>query len=330
MVKFLVIRFSSIGDIILTTPVVRLLKQQIENSVVHFLTKPQYGSMLKTNPNIDKLHLLSANINETVAQLKAEEFDYIIDLHHNLRTAMIKNRLKIIAFSVNKINIQKWLLVNLRVNRMPEKHMVDRNLETIRLFDVSDDGKGLDYFIPPDEETEPSALGKEFGSGYIALAIGAQHETKKMPVEKLSAMLAMIDHPVVILGGPGDREAGEAITGALPGRSVINNCGMFSINQSASLVRQARLIITHDTGMMHIAAAFRKKILSLWGSTDPVFGMYPYHPDPDSVIFEVKGLRCRPCSKIGYSKCPKGHFDCMMKQDIERIAGTANQLFTVQ
>ena len=330
MVKFLIIRFSSIGDIILTTPVVRLLKQQIEDSEIHFLTKPQYASMLESNPNIDKLHLLSENINETVARLKEAEFDYLIDLHHNLRTAMIKNRLKIIAFSVNKINIRKWLLVNLRINRMPDRHMVDRNLDTIRFFDVSDDGKGLDYFIPPAEEVDPSSLGKAFGNGYIALAIGAQHETKKMPVDKLIEMLSMIEHPVVILGGPEDKNTADAICNALPAGSILNTCGMFSINQSASLVRQAKLIITHDTGMMHVAAAFGKKILSLWGSTDPVFGMYPYLADPDSVIFEVKGLKCRPCSKIGYSKCPKGHFNCMMKQDVERIAETANRLFTVR
>jgi heptosyltransferase-2 len=269
-------------------------------------------------------------LNETIDHLRKEEFDYIIDLHHNLRTGLIKNRLRILSFSVNKLNIRKWMYVNLKINRMPDKHLVDRNLEVIRLFDVKDDGKGLDYFIPEEEELDPGQFGKEYADGFIALAIGAQHQTKKLPTEKMSELLNKINHPVIILGGPEDSADGDKIKSALPEREIYNASGKLSINQSASLVRQSKVVITHDTGMMHIAAAFQKKILSLWGSTVPDFGMYPYRPDPDSVIFEVKGLSCRPCSKIGYQQCPKRHFKCMQEQNLSFIAEKAGQLFTGQ
>jgi len=327
MVKFLIIRFSSIGDIILTTPVIRSLKTQVEDAEIHFLTKKQYASLLTSNPHVDRLHLFSGDMKDTLDQIRKEKFDYIIDLHHNLRTSVIKSRLRLLDFSVNKLNLKKWLLVNLKVNRMPDKHMVDRNMETLKAFDIHDDGEGLDYFIPKDEEVDIGNPGKEFTKGYIAVAIGAQHATKKLPVEKLIELLKLIEHPIIIIGGPEDKEVGDVICEALPSKIIYNACGNYSINQSASLVRQARLLFSHDTGMMHVGAAFKKITLSVWGSTDPVFGMYPYRADSKSVKFEVKDLACRPCSKIGYDKCPKGHFKCMNEQDISGIAERANALF---
>ena len=108
---------------------------------------------------------------------------------------------------------------------------------------------------------------------------------------------------------------------------VYNACGRFSINQSASLVQQARVVITPDTGLMHIAAAFKKKIISVWGNTIPEFGMFPYLPDKDSRIIQVEGLSCRPCSKIGYSSCPKKHFRCMNDIDEKQLAELAKNLY---
>ncbi|MBN1132478.1 MAG: glycosyltransferase family 9 protein [Bacteroidales bacterium] len=330
MISFLIIRFSSIGDIVLTTPIVRILKTQVGDSVIHYLTKEQYAPILESNPYIDHLHLYSGNLNEFIRQLKAEPVDYIIDLHHNIRSAIVKNRLGTVSFVVNKINFRKWLLVHLKIDRMPGTHIVDRYLKTIELFDVKDDGRGLDYFIPPAEEVDIAALGDVFNQGYIALAIGARHNTKKLPREKLVELAGLIEHPIIIVGGPEDREVGEFICSASPSKAIFNASGGFSVNQSASIIRQSRLVITHDTGMMHIAAAFKKKILSVWGNTVPAFGMAPYRADRDSVIFEVKGLRCRPCSKIGYRTCPRKHFRCMNEQDIPGIADKANHLFTGQ
>ena len=327
MAKFLIIRFSSIGDIILTTPVIRLLKTQVEDAEIHFLTKKHYASLLESNPYIDQLHLYTGDLNSNIGQFRKEEFDYIIDLHHNLRSSVIKNRLRLLDFSVDKLNLKKWMLVNLKVDHMPDKHMVDRNMETLKLFDIKDDGKGLDYFIPAEEEVEIGHIGEDYRRGYIAVAIGAQHKTKKLPPEKLIELVSLLEHPVIILGGAEDKAVGDLICEAVPSKIIYNASGNYSINQSASIVRQARLVISHDTGMMHVAAAFKKTVISIWGSTDPVFGMVPYRPDPDSTVFEVKELRCRPCSKIGYNKCPKGHFKCMKEQDIPAIARKVNSLF---
>jgi len=328
MVKYLVIRFSSIGDIVLTTPVVRHLKQQVEGAEVHYLTKKSYTSLLESNPYIDRVHAYDGNIRSCIRILKEESFDYIIDLHHNTRTAQIKVGLRRMDFSVKKLNALKWLCVNFHINKLPDIHMVDRNLETIKMFMDEQDEGGLDYFIPEKEKVDIASLPPEFTGGYLALAIGAQHETKKLPLESLIALCERLEVPVMILGGPEDREVGATVVKSLGNKPIVNGCGTYSIHQSASLVEQARVLITHDTGMMHIGAAFGKKIISIWGNTVPEFGMYPFRADPLSVNFEVPDLKCRPCSKIGHQKCPKKHFKCMLDQDLDAMAEAADRLFS--
>ena len=327
MVKFLVVRFSSIGDIVLTTPVLRHLKQQVEDSEVHYLTKSVYASLLEANPYIDQVHSFDGDLKACIALLRNEGIDYVIDLHHNVRSARIKYGMKRIAFSVHKLNWLKWLYVSFKIDRLPGRHMVDRNLDTIRAFIEEVDDGGLDYFIPEKSEVDIHSLPEAFRSGYVGLSIGAQHETKKLPVESLVKLCEKLEFPVVILGGPEDRERGELIVSSLPGKEILNGCGSYSIHQSASLVRQSRVLITHDTGLMHMGAAFQKKIISVWGNTVPRFGMFPYRADPSSVQFEVGGLSCRPCSKIGYQKCPKSHFKCMLEQDLDEIASSSKRLW---
>ena len=140
-----------------------------------------------------------------------------------------------------------------------------------------------------------------------------------MPLEKLIEVCEKLNEAIVLLGGPEDAERGEQIALEL-GDKVYNACGKFKLDESASLVQQANWVISHDTGLMHIAAAFKKRIVSVWGNTVPELGMYPYLPDPQSKMLEIKGLSCRPCSKIGHAKCPKGHFKCMQHEVDEMVA----------
>jgi len=328
MVKFLVVRFSSIGDIVLTTPVIRHLKKQVEDAEIHYLTKKAYAPLLKANPYIDHIHSFDGNIRSCIEKLKEEKIDYIIDLHHNARSARIKFGLKRMDFTVHKLNWLKWLYVSFKIDRLPDKHIVDRYLETIDAFISERDAQGLDHFIPEEEELRPNSLPKEYQKGFIGLSIGAQHSTKMLPVELLIQLCSYLNHPVIILGGPGDQATGEAIVAALPDKYILNACGHYSIHQSASLVRMSEVLITHDTGLMHIGAAFKKKIISVWGNTVPRFGMFPYRSDSGSVQFEVKELSCRPCSKIGHKNCPKKHFRCMMDQDLKGMAEVAHKLFS--
>ena len=331
MPKFLIIRFSSIGDIVLTTPVIRCLKQQLSGAEVHFLTKKPFASILAPNPYIDRLHLLEDDLQETIRLLKAEKYDFIIDLHHNLRTLRVKMGLGVKSFSFNKLNTQKWLLTALKVNRLPDIHIVDRYLATLESFGVQNDRKGLDFFITEKDRVNPECLPETHRKAFIGLVIGATFATKQLPFEKLNELCRLINFPVVLLGGPTDSEIGEKL--ALTHFNTYNACGKYSLAQSADLIRQSVMVITHDTGLMHIAAAFQKTVISIWGNTVPEFGMGPYFgikTMPESLVFEVKNLSCRPCSKIGYNKCPKGHFNCMQLQDIPLIADMVNSHLSYQ
>lgn len=329
--KFLIIRFSSIGDIVLTTPVVRCLKQQVQDAEIHYLTKKSYQDILQYNPFIDRIHILQDSISNLTKELRQQNFDYIIDLHNNLRTWRIKTALnKVPSYCFNKLNYKKWLLTSFKINKLPPVHIVDRYMETVKTFGVENDNKGLDYFIPEKDHVALTDLPVSHLHGYIAIVIGAALHTKKLPVEKLSELCSKIQHPIILAGGPEDKTDGEKIA-ATDNIKIYNACGKFNLNQSADLVRKAKLVITHDTGLMHIAAAFQKKILSVWGNTVPEFGMYPYFANTGSSqneelssMFEIKDLHCRPCSKIGYKKCPLGHFKCMQLQSTDLIAETTH------
>lgn len=319
--KLLVLRFSSIGDIVLTSPVLRCVKEQLKDAEVHFATKAAFADLVRFNPHVSRVHELGDDLGGLIARLKAERFDAIIDLHHNLRTARIKRALGVPARSFPKLNIEKWLLVNLRIDRMPRIHIVERYLSTVAHLGVKDDRGGLELFIPPDREVPLAALPAPHQSGYTALAIGAAHATKRLPPHRLIELARLIEGPIVLIGGREDQAVARAIGDAVGGR-VLDAAGRYDLLGSASLIRQARAVIAHDSGAMHIACAFQRPVVSVWGSTVPLFGMGPYQPGhPErAMVSEVVGLPCRPCSKIGFDQCPKGHFRCMEKQDLRRIA----------
>lgn len=319
--KILVLRFSSIGDIVLTSPVLRGLKQQLSGAEVHMATKTAFADLVRFSPHVDRVHALGDDLDALIKALKAERFDAVIDLHHNLRTARIKRALGVKAHSFPKLNIEKWLLVNLKVDRLPKVHIVDRYLQAAAALGVKNDGQGLELFIPVEREVPLSGLPDAFRSGYTTLAIGAAHATKRLPERRLIELAEQVAGPIVVIGGPEDRAVARAISSAIGGR-VYDATGRYDILGSASLIRQARAVIAHDSGAMHIACAFQRPVVSVWGNTVPSFGMGPYQPlHPERVhIAEVSGLDCRPCSKIGYDQCPHGHFHCMEKQDLRRIA----------
>ncbi len=289
---------------------------------IHYLTKKAFAGIVESNPNVKKVHLLENDLKVTIEQIKNEEFDHIIDLHHNLRTLRIKKALKKVPFhSFNKLNTQKWIYTNFKVNLMPHKHIVDRYMETVAPLGVVNDGVGLDYFIPQNEIVKDDDIPFSHSQGYIAFAIGAAHNTKKLPRDKLKELCSLIEYPIILLGGREDYHNGLEISRQDPVK-IYNACGKFTLNESADLVRRSKMVISHDTGLMHIAAAFKKNILSVWGNTVPSFGMYPYHTIYE--LFQVNKLWCRPCSKIGFDKCPLGHFKCMNHQSISSIAASVH------
>lgn len=317
MKKFLIVRFSSIGDIVLTTPVVRCLRQEFPDAEIHYITKSAYKILLVNNPYIDKIYTIDREITEVLPELRREKYDFIIDLHRNLRTYRLKLALHTKSYQFPKVNLKKWLLTSFKINKLPSEHIVDRYFKCINELGVKNDQKGLDYFIPKQDEINIKSY--HIPNEYLVFAIGAKFATKRLPTEKIIEIISQLPQTVVLLGGKEDIDRAREISDACS--NAIKLCGDLNLNQSASVVKQSQKVITHDTGLMHIAAAFNKPIISIWGNTVPEFGMYPYMPQtPNNYsIHEVKDLSCRPCSKIGYQTCPKKHFNCMNQQNIEEI-----------
>ena len=316
--KLLIVRFSSIGDIVLTTPVIRCLKQQLDQVEIHYLTKQKFRTILSENPYIDQLHTIEKSTNEITSKLKSLDFDYIIDLHNNIRTRSLSWKLGVKTYRFPKLNIQKWLYVRFKINLLPNIHIVDRYFDAVKSLSIKNDFLPCDFYIKEKDQVNINQNFKINAYSYVAFAVGAQFATKRLPNHKIREICKKISLPIILLGGPEDAQNGKEIQLGLS--HVTNACGTFTLSQSASIVEQAKTVITHDTGLMHIASAFEKHIVSIWGNTTPAIGMYPYMPrKKDFSIHEVNNLSCRPCSKIGFKTCPKKHFKCMEKQDIELI-----------
>lgn len=325
MPKILVIRFSSIGDIVLASPVFRCVKKQLENTTLHFVTKRSFKMVTASNPYIDKFFYLDGDLDHLIESLKAEKYDEVIDLHNNLRSWKIKKALNIKSHTINKLSLEKFLLTQLNIDIMPGRHITQRSLDTVRHLGVIDDGFGLDYFIDKQDTVKEEDIPTSHHAGFIAIVIGASYATKKLPVHKLQELCYKIDHPIILVGGREDAVAGEAVAAVDPVK-VYNSCGKFKLNESADLVRQSKLVISHDTGLQYIACAFQKQVLAIWGGTSPRLDVEPYYgskfitqqttPGYENVFLD---LRCQPCSRFGTKKCPLGHFNCMEKQDIDSI-----------
>jgi ADP-heptose:LPS heptosyltransferase len=234
------------------------------------------------------------------------------------------------SYTYKKESLQKFLLTKFHINFMSGRHISLRCLDTLARFGVKDDGKGLDYFIPDKERLSHSDLPLAHSMGYVAVVIGASYYTKKLPVHKLKELCLKIAYPVVLVGGKEDIHEAEQIASADP-IEIYNACGKFTLNESAGIIRDAKLVISHDTGMQYIACAFNKPVIAIWGGTSPKLDVEPFYGSrylnavhkQMHVNMLVPGLLCQPCSNYGTATCPAGHFKCMEHQDVAKIIKAA-------
>ena len=319
--KILVIRFSSMGDIIYTTPVVRCLKKQLPGTEVHFLTKPAFKYIYDNNPYVDKLLLLKEQLSDTINEIKAERYDYIIDLHNNLRTSIIKLRTGVKSSTFKKQRFRKWLSLKFKLKLVPPVHLVDRYLKTVAFLGIKNDGRPIDYYLKAEHSLD-KLIPLSHQKGYVAFVIGATHFTKRMPNHKIISICRQLKQPVVLLGGNDVKANGDEV--AAGSANVYNACGITTLDESVFLVSKANGVIGFDTGLTHIAEAFDVPIVSIWGGTAPeLLGVQPYKVK-EALVAEID-LPCRPCSKFGLEKCPLGHFKCMNDMPEGPIVNFANK-----
>ena len=322
--RLLFIRFSAIGDIVLASAAFRCAKQQLPGVEIHLLTKRSMKAVTEANPYIDQFHYFDSDLAATIEELKGYSFDYIVDLHKNLRSFRIRLALGVPVLAYDKLSVEKYLLTKFQVNRMPDRHISLRSVDALAPLGVVYDGKGLDYFNPAGTQVPTF-----FPDGYVALVIGASYATKKLPLDSLKQLVKFIPHPIVLIGGPEEKVEGAEIAAQDPAR-ILNTCGTYSLHESAVMVRDARLVISHDTGMLYIACAFEKNVIAIWGATSPALQVEPFMPENSKTrVFQaiVPNLTCQPCSNFGTKTCPKGHFNCMNQQDLPVIARQVGEMW---
>lgn len=318
--KILVIRFGSIGDIVLTTPVFSALKNVFPKAEIHFLTKKTFISITENNPNIDKIIAYEGNISTCAKELNSEHYDLVIDLHSNLKTLVLywlmKPDIRWLTYSKNTLKKWAWVLLG---KKSPIQHVTQQYMNTLSPFGIDQKASLMELYLRQDEIQFGKKVPFTHLAGYAVFAIGATHFTKKMPIQKWEELCRNIQLPVIIIGGENEKIEGEKLA-LIDEFKILNRCGELSIRESMSIIFNAKYVVTHDTGMMHIAAAFNKKTYSIWGGTVPEMGFSPLlKQSENSTILEVKTLSCRPCSKYGRNSCPQKHFKCMNEIDLSPV-----------
>jgi ADP-heptose:LPS heptosyltransferase len=325
--RILIIRFSSIGDIVLTFTVASTIKSLYPHCTIDFVTKPQFKELLNACPDLDTIYTLTG----TVAQLRKEidfnQYDAILDLHHNLRSRILLGFQFCKVYRFPKNNIEKWLLTTFKIRPKIIRHVTERYLETLSAYTKAPIvGIAPAYRVPDASKIDIKETFQVEPSKYVAVAIGAQFATKRMPTDLLVELIQKINLPVLLLGAKEDQLTANEILEQCTSNIIFSAVGTATIHESAWLVKNAKALLTHDTGLMHIGASFEVPLHVIWGNTTRDFGMYPYRVEQEQVFnYEVSGLSCRPCSKIGHQSCPKGHFSCMRQQDLVAIAHAINE-----
>ncbi len=323
MPKILIIRFSSIGDIVLTSPVIRWFDEQVRDTEVHFLVKSRYVELVAYNPRIQKVHTYSDNLSDTMRRLKDERFDLVIDLQNNIRSGKVRRELGAESKVYRKYSFQKWLYSTFKIDRLPRTHVVEKFQLALSDLGIHEDDGGLEFYPEPGSERVLDKI--SLPEKYIAIAIGAAHEGKRAPLEKHLELIPLLPLPAILVGGSEDWDVAEALVEKTGCLSVV---GQTTISESAHIIGRSVLLITNDTGMMHIGAAYQLPIVSLWGQTIPEFGMYPYRAGKGSAIIEPVLTRSRKVAKLGNKPVGKDHD--MNHLSVKEILSAVQEILTNQ
>ena len=326
--RVLCIRLTALGDMVVTTPVYRALHEQL-GAEVHVLTRAGTAQMLTHNPYVAEV--VDYAQEGLVAKLRAAGYALVIDLHCNARSHKLRLALGLPSVGYHKRNVEKGLLSR-GIDRLGRQHLVDRYFETLAPLGIAYDGRGLDYFVDAQERADARSALAERGVGeqtFVALVIAGTHYTKRMPAELVAAVVRQSPLPTVLLGGTDVRALADEVIAAAAAdvaAAPVDLVARLPLRVSCAVLAEAASVVATDTGLMHVAAALDKPIVSVWGSTAPPYGMYPFVPRGREARVrhaEVQGLGCHPCSKIGYPACPRGHFKCMREQDPAAIVRDA-------
>lgn len=338
--KILIIRLSSIGDILLATPLIRILRHKFPDAQIDFLTKARFAELLQPHPGLN--HIL--RFDETVGfgelkriknHIRRTRYDWILNIHNNLRTAYLCSFLPAVhLFKINKRVFRRWLLVHFKWNLFREIVPVyQRYLEPLQTFGITDDGQGLDFYVDAVAQQKIADEYASFVSQHqviIGIVPGATYATKRWLPERFAqvadALARQFNAGIVLFGGKPEIALQAEILSQMK-TPALGLAGQLSLQESAAMIQHCQLVISNDSGLMHIAAALKKKLIAIFGSTTRELGFFP--AAPEQVILE-QPLPCRPCSHVGRHTCPKKHFGCMRQIPVSAVLVAAAQLLPPQ
>lgn len=346
--KILIIRLSSIGDIILTTGVINFIKDLYPKAELYYLTVENFASIVENNNKIKSVIYYKKNLNFTQQQkykknlldnLQINKFDLIIDLHNNFRSKIFRYGIFHNLVQIKKNRLRKILLVNFKPlfnliykkNQMSKYHTFDNYIKPIIKYagQLNNESKIIQKYKHTEIQnnlSENFGLNNklEFVKNSIIIAPGAKHFTKRLPAQKyvelsLKLLAKYEKLNIIFLGGKEEIEIGKSIIDKIINSEannqnndfssrIFNFIGELSLLESMSLISESKGILCNDSGIMHLASATKTPIIATFGSTTQELGFTPL-----SGNFQIieKDIECRPCSHIGLDKCHKGHFKCM-------------------
>lgn len=328
IIKLLIIRLSSIGDIILATPVIKAIKQQFPNSEIHCLVNKNFAKVMEGNPYISYLHLYDKSLPQRDLAINKSEilrgygkFDFIVDLQNNHRSRLFRKNLSDKIYSIDKRRLFKLCLVHFKTKILPSVHCTDNYYNCISDLITT---RNYDAYANTDKSFHIQKYLTDTTRKLITIAPGANHFTKRYPAEKFIELINNLDnYNIVLIGGKEEIGICKHIE-YNASQKIINLCGELSLDCSAAAVSQSDLLICNDTGLMHVAAACGTPIIAIFGSSVQELGFTPL--SNNYTIIENNKIKCRPCSHIGRNKCPKKHFNCMNEIPAKTIIDEIHKL----
>ncbi len=340
--RILIIRFSSIGDIVLTTPLVRALKNMHSNTVIDYLTLADYSILLRDNPVIDNLYAIERDKGlmssvKYALSLNKNRYDYILDLHHSTRSLVFRSLVRAKKKTVLKKNyIKRFLLISFRLNLYKKPFtVVKRYFDSAKYLGIND-YPGAEIWITSESlQSALSNINRAGGTEYklrsgiknkqvriergiikgagkaVALMPFAKWKTKEWGDERFIALgrkLVSENNVLVqIIGGPGDIPRAERIAAGI-GKGSVSLAGKLGLMETALVLSASDCLVTNDTGVMHIGGAVSIPVIAVFGSTTEELGFFPYNTKGEVI---QAAADCRPCTAKGLTQCPKKHFKCM-------------------
>lgn len=290
---------------------------------VHYLNKKEYASILSSNPLLKKIWEYGEDEPRLLKSLKQEDYDLVIDLHNTLRSARIRKTLGVNFRVLRKQHLKKFIITKLGLKNWTYPHMVDQFLSTIS--DLNPDNLKYAPEIYFSDQDNATFKNLELPDNYMCIVVGAAYKTKRIPIQKILDIIQGTEIKAVLIGGPGDVKLASEISKQAT-KSFIDLTDKLSLKSSALVVKNANVVLAGDTGMMHIANAFEKPLIAIYGSTHPVFGYGPFAESDKTIVIQDNSVACRPCTKQGRDSCPKGHFNCMENIDSAQIIEKMNTL----